>query len=78
MATKTETKPELLSTCFFKYRNETTGAHRYEQITADGRPFTIAMGALVGTLYLRKSALDKVILSVPRHLKVEITTQSEG
>lgn len=75
MATKTETKNGLLSTCFFKFRNETPGALRYEQITTDGKPFTIAMGALVGTLYLRKSAVN---VDAPKLLKVDIIGQSEG
>lgn len=72
MATKTESKNGLLSTCFFKLRNETKGAVRYEQIDANGKPFTIEMGALVGTLYLRKAALD---VDAPKRLKIDITTQ---
>lgn len=70
MATKTDEKT-LVGTCFFKFKNETPGALRYEQTKPDGEtPFTIAEGALVGTLYLRKSALNG---AMPKSLKVDIT-----
>jgi len=42
--------------CQFALEKTTPGAIRYQQIGADGKKFSIAEGAPVGTLYMRKSA----------------------
>jgi len=47
---------------FFKLRNETKGALRYEEVAEDGATvLSISAGAAVGTLYIRKTAYTKGI-----------------
>lgn len=69
MAKETDDKA-LVSTCLFKLKNETPGALRYEQVDVSGNIFNIGDGALIGTLYLRKSALNGV---VPKEFKLDLT-----
>ena len=41
----------------FQFRNSTKGAHRYEEVDNNGRVLTIAHGAKIGTLYIRRTAM---------------------
>lgn len=54
------------------YEKATKGTNRYQEVTADGTPISIEEGAKVGSLYIRKSALDG---DTPQRLHVEITVQ---
>jgi len=42
----------------FVLEKVTPGALRYQEVASDGTPLKINDGAKVGTLYVRKSALD--------------------
>lgn len=41
----------------FKLERETTGAFRYQEVDDNGNPLQLTGGALIGTLYLRKSEM---------------------
>lgn len=45
-------------TARFRLEKLTKGAVRYQEINDAGEPVQISDGAKIGTLYLRKSALD--------------------
>lgn len=53
----------------FAFEKETPGAVRFQETDDSGQKITIADGAKVGTLYVRKTALDGV---VPKRLEVTI------
>ncbi len=53
----------------FALETETKGAFRFQE-TKSGKVLKIADGAKIGTLYVRKDALDG---DTPKKLKVEIT-----
>lgn len=55
----------------FKLEKTTPGALRYQELGDDGLPKKIENGAKVGTLYVRKSAVDG---DEPKMLEVKITT----
>lgn len=54
----------------FALERETKGAVRFQETDANGAPITIENGASIGTLYVRKTALNR---AVPRKLYVEVT-----
>ncbi len=53
----------------FALEKETKGAIRYQETDGSGLPVKIESGAKVGTLYVRKSALNG---EMPQKLKVTI------
>ncbi len=57
------------TTVMFSFEKETPGSVRYQESDADGNAIKIADGATVGTLYVRKTALNG---SVPKMLEVTI------
>lgn len=59
--------------CHFRFKNATPGALRYEQVNEKGEVYSIANGALIGTLYLRKSAMGS---SEPKTLTVPVTFEA--
>lgn len=58
-------------TAQFQLEKATPGALRFQEVASDGTKISIADGAKIGTLYVRKSALDG---EVPQKATVEITT----
>lgn len=54
----------------FQIEKVTAGAVRYQETDGNGNPVTIAQGAKVGTLYIRKTALNG---DTPNNVKVTIT-----
>jgi hypothetical protein len=53
----------------FAYEKETPGTYRYREVDANGVTKTIVSGAVIGPLYLRKTAMpDKLT-----NLKIEIS-----
>jgi hypothetical protein len=75
MAAKKKQVEAVVSTstilCQFALEYTTPGAIRYQQVGADGKVFSIAAGAPVGTLYMRKSAFAG---DPPEKLTVSIET----
>lgn len=59
------------TTVTFKFKNETKGAIRYQEIGDDGVERSTGDGAKIGSLYIRKTALNGD--GVPQKLKVVIT-----
>lgn len=57
-------------TATFKLEKPTKGALRYQEVASDGTVLTIGDGAKIGTLYVRKSALDG---DQPQKISVEVT-----
>jgi len=56
---------------YFVLRNETKGALRYEECNESSlEPKSINQGALIGTLYVRKSAVPNG--AQPRALTIEV------
>lgn len=53
----------------FSFEKETKGAVRYQETDSSGIPVKIEGGAKIGTLYVRKSALNG---EMPMKLKVTI------
>lgn len=58
-------------TANFVLEKTTAGAIRYQEVTAEGVPLKISDGAKIGTLYVRKSALDG---DSPQKLTVTVET----
>lgn len=54
------------------FERSTKGAVRFQEVTNDGTPINIADGAKIGTLYIRKSALDG---TEPKSLSITIQPQ---
>lgn len=57
------------TTLNFALEKTTPGAVRFQEVDAAGEKITISAGAMIGTLYVRKTALNGVI---PQHLKVTV------
>ena len=57
------------TTVMFTLEKETKGAVRYQEVDAAGLPLKIENGAKVGTLYVRKSALNG---DIPAKLKATL------
>lgn len=57
----------------FILEKETKGALRYQEASVEGKPKSISEGAVIGTLYVRKSALSS---AVPQALVIELTVPS--
>ncbi len=55
---------------FLKLRNETKGAVRYEEVRTDGKVFTVAEGAALGSMYIRKTMYPNG--KYPEYLTLEI------
>jgi hypothetical protein len=68
-ATKAATQRNNTITVSFHFEYETTGALRYFEVDKDGNKLDNRNGAAIGTLYLRKSALDG---RAPRALSLTI------
>ncbi len=60
---------ESATTITFAFEKETKGAVRYQEIDAKGFALSIADGAKIGSLYVRKSALNG---TMPMKLNVTI------
>ncbi len=45
-------------TIYFSFEKETAGAVRYQETNEKGDKKTVADGAVIGTLYLRKSSFN--------------------
>ena len=45
-----------MDTIYFRFEKETPGAVRYQETDKEGNKKTVADGAVIGTLYLRKSS----------------------
>jgi hypothetical protein len=58
----------------FSFEKETKGAVRFQETDAAGHPISIADGAKIGTLYVRKSALNG---TVPVKLKATLESIKE-
>lgn len=54
----------------FVIEKETKGAVQYKECKADGSMRSVSEGAAIGTLYLRKSALEG---RIPKTIQVELT-----
>lgn len=59
----------------FKFEKETPGAVRFQEVDEDGNTKSLADGATVGTLYIRKTALGGV---KPSTLEVTIKGDVKG
>ena len=57
------------TTVTFSFEKETKGAVRYQETDASGVPIKIEDGAKIGTLYVRKSALNG---NMPMKLKATL------
>jgi hypothetical protein len=55
----------------FALERETKGALRYQELGADGKPVGTDQGAAVGTLYLRKRALNGATHPDRLHVSIE-------
>ena len=57
----------------FKLEHETKGALRFQEVDSNGKPYESpnALGCIVGTLYVRKSAFNG---ETPKQLLIEITS----
>ena len=62
-ALKEVTAPQPIQV-LFAFERETKGAVRYQECDSNKNPKDIAAGAVVGTLYLRKSALGEIPMSL--------------
>lgn len=71
MAKETKTNSNTTLQALFIIDRETKGALRFQEVDAEGTALDIAE-ASVGTLYIRKSALDKAGIKSPRGLKITI------
>jgi hypothetical protein len=60
------------TTVHFTFDRETPGTMRYQEVDEQGKPKKASNGAVVGTLYVRKSALGK---DAPRRLLVTIAAK---
>lgn len=58
------------TTMFFAWAKETPGTHQYHEVDAKGHALKADTGAVIGTLYVRKSALNGV---KPERLEVTVT-----
>lgn len=59
-----------------KLEKETKGALRYQEIDHNDQPVTTNDSAcLMGTLYLRKKAMEGI--NTPRFIQVEVTIEEE-
>lgn len=59
----------------FAIERETKGAVRYNEVDDDGNPISFDEGAVIGTIYLRKSQLGG---TVPEKLSVTIVTSGKS
>lgn len=55
----------------FAFEKSTAGAHRFQEVDKDGNTLTTNDGAMIGTLYLRKSGVGD---TAPKGLEVTIKT----
>ena len=58
----------------FQFERETKGALRFQEVDADGKVIEQAWSR-VGTIYLRKSALER---GVPFPLNLDVTIETSG
>lgn len=58
-------------TATFVLEKPTKGAIRYQETASDGTKVSIGDGAKIGTLYIRKTALDG---DQPQKIRVEVFT----
>lgn len=54
-----------------KFEKETKGAVRYQEVDGNGDPVEISNGAVLGSLYIRKSGIN----GVPKALSVVLTPE---
>lgn len=54
----------------FQLERETKGAVRYMEVDASGNTKAIGEGAVIGTLYIRKTSLEG---QVPTSLSIEVS-----
>lgn len=67
--------PGHITQLFFKFKNDTKGALRYDEVDEKGNVRAgDADGAFVGTLYLRKAALKG---KVPKELTIDLDERPE-
>lgn len=52
----------------FQFEKSTTGAHRFKEVDKKGNALTASNGAIIGALYVRKSAMKEP----PEELEVTI------
>jgi hypothetical protein len=71
MAKETKTNSDIRITAYFVIDRETKGALRFQEVNSEGQQVDITE-ASIGTLYLRKSALEKAGIKGPRGLKIVI------
>lgn len=65
--------PNHVTIVQFALLNETKGAVRYQEVNAEGVPLKgDTDGAVIGSLYLRKAALNKIGKGVPKTLHIHI------
>ena len=57
----------------FKFKAETAGAYRYEEVDSKGNVVTTRDGAVIGALYLRKDKVEKA----PKALTVTVAGNSK-
>ncbi len=60
------------TTVTFSFEKETKGAVRYQETDENNLPVNIEGGAKIGTLYVRKSALNG---EIPQKLTVTLTAK---
>jgi hypothetical protein len=60
---------EQKTVVLFAYEKDTPGTYRYREVDANGITRTIATGAVIGPLYIRKTAMPNRLT----HLKIEIS-----
>ena len=67
------TSPNHLTIVKFELLTETKGAVRYQEVDKDGVALkSDTDGAVVGSLYLRKAALNKIGKGVPKTIRVHM------
>lgn len=65
--------PNHMTIVRFAWQTSTKGTERYQEINENGQPIKgDDQGIVIGTLYVRKAALDRIGKGVPKRLSLHI------
>ena len=69
---------EATTVVHFNYEKETPGTYRYREVDDDGNTKTVANGAVIGPLYIRKSAMPRKLTNLKIETKKNVTSTQKG